>query len=514
MANIIDIEVFNKLFSSVAEEMGIVLGKAAFSPNIKERHDFSCAIFDGSGELVAQAAHIPVHLGSLPMTLESAMNMIDFEPGDVVIVNSPYLGGSHLPDITLIEPLFDKGEIKFFLVNRAHHADVGGTMPGSMGMTTNIQEEGVLIEPSYLYKNGKLENGFFQSFLAQILNPEERRGDIQAQVASLGRGKKRLKEMIDKYSFEFLSGIIEELKNYSERIMRSILARIPDGCYCFSDFLDDYGVDTAPLEISCMITITGESAVVDFSKSADQVPSPVNTVFSVVNSAVMYVFLSVLNGEYPVNHGSCRPIKVLVRTGSLLNSTSPYPVAAGNVETSQRIVDVLFGALSKALPEQIPAASCGSMNNVTIGREKEYAYYETIGGGMGAGALRNGLSGIHTHMTNTMNTPIEALEHAYPFMISRYSLRKKSGGKGKFNGGNGIIREYQFDSPAHVSLLTERRVYSPYGIAGGKPGKKGKNELIRAGKTKKLAAKISFEVLAGDTMVIKTPGGGGWGVVS
>ena len=513
--NIIDVEVFNKLFSSIAEEMGIVLARSAFSPNIKERRDFSCAIFDRHGELVAQAAHIPVHLGAMPRTLVHILKEYDIGPGDVIIANDPFKGGSHLPDITLAEAVCDEaGTPLFYVVNRAHHADVGGKTPGSMGLSSSLAEEGVLIPPTLLHAKGK-QQPFYKEFLTQVRNPAEREGDLRAQLAALGRGSNRLQELIDKHSAAKLFTIIDQLKDYAERLMRNTIKELANGSYQFTDYLDDDGVNTTPIPISLRLTIDDDQATADFSASADQVQTPLNTVEPVTLSATIYAFQCLMGEGFPINHGSYRPISLITRKGSIVDALPPAPVAAGNVETSQRLVDVLFGALAQAAPERIPAASCGSMNNVAIGgnhpESGHYAYYETIGGGMGARPASDGLSGIHTHMTNTMNTPVEALEHAYPLQVECYGLVRKSGGKGKQRGGDGIVRSYRFLADAEVSLLTERRQLTPYGLAGGKAGGMGKNELVRGKKRKRLPGKVNLRTKAGDLLIITTPGGGGWG---
>ncbi len=515
--DVIEVEVFSKLFASIAEEMGIVLARSAFSSNIKERRDFSCAIFDRKGSLIAQAAHIPVHLGAMPATLEHVLAHHCLEPGDIIIVNNPFQGGSHLPDITLIEALFNsKGEPLFYLVNRAHHADVGGKVPGSMGFAQNFEDEGFLISPTFLYRRGECNHGFLNNFLSQVRNPDERQGDLQAQQAALGRGKIRLTEILQHYGVSHTFITIKKLQDYSEKLMRQTISHLNDGSYSFSDVLDNDGLNQEPLPISARIIISHDQAIIDFSGTASQVNSPINTVQPVTIAATIYVFQCLLGEGYPINAGSYRPITIKTRPGTLVDATSPAPVAAGNVETSQRIVDVLFGALAQGASNRIPAASCGSMNNIAIGSSKErksakFTYYETIGGGMGGRPSRPGLSGIQTHMTNTMNTPVEALERSYPLQISHYKLRKNSGGTGLHPGGNGISRGYRFLEKARISLLTERRETAPYGLAGGQDGEMGKNYLVRDGETRKLAGKVNLKVKAGDMIIIESPGGGGWG---
>ncbi|RKX63433.1 MAG: hydantoinase B/oxoprolinase family protein [Thermodesulfobacteriota bacterium] len=508
----IELEIFNNLFSAIADEMGIVLRRSAFSPNIRERCDFSCAIFDEKGELVAQASHIPVHLGAMPETMKSILPLFEWKPGDVIITNDPFCGGTHLPDITLIKPIFFKNDLAFFLIVRAHHADVGGKYAGSMAVATHIEEEGILIRPTYLIKEGKIQKDFIENLLVKLRNPQEREGDFNAQIASLLRGEVRLNEMYKKYGLPKLKEIIDELKNYSQRAMEKILEEAPSGNYSFIDYLDDDGLEEENIPIKVEIRFKEKKAIVDFSKSASQVKGCVNAPKAVTYSAVYYVFLSLLNtlGEYPINQGCFRPIEIITKPGTIVSATYPSAVAAGNVETSQRIVDTLLGALSQAFPDLIPSASCGTMNNIAIGNEK-FAYYETIGGGMGGRPGKEGLSGVHTHMTNTLNTPVEALEHDYPIRIERYAIRENSGGKGKYRGGNGLIREYTFLETCTVTILSERRKTSPYGLFGGEPGKKGENLLIRGENKIFLPGKINLQVKKGDRIIIMTPGGGGWG---
>ena len=519
MTSPIEIEVTNKLLASVAEEMGIVLRKAAFSANIKERRDFSCAVFDSRANLLAQAAHIPVHLGAMPATVKAMTDLFSLRPGDIVISNDPFLGGTHLPDITLMSGVFDRagGSPLFYLVTRAHHADVGGIHPGSMSLSISLDEEGVLIPPALLVENGHLDRHFLKKFLTKVRHPDERKGDLRAQIAALDRGKKRLLEILDREGTSDLLERFDPLLDYGERVMQSAISRIPDGEYPFEDFLDDDGIHDQPVPIRVKVSISGSSATADFSSSSGQVKTGLNTVRSVACSAAYYVFFCLVGEGYPINEGSLRPLHVKTRKGTILDARPPAPVAAGNVETSQRIVDCLLGALAQAAPELIPAASCGSMNNIAIGGRLpdggDYAYYETIGGGMGARPGAPGLSGIHTHMTNTLNTPIEALEQAYPFMVERYSMRHGSGGRGKFSGGDGIIRGFLFSEPAIVTLLTERRKTAPYGLAGGRPGKSGKNILIRRDSSiiEHVSGKTHLRVKRGDLLEIHTPGGGGWG---
>ncbi len=518
MISPVEIQIINKQLASVAEEMGILLQKSAFSPNIKERRDFSCAIFDQGGNLLSQAAHIPVHLGAMPETLKSVKELFTFQSGDIIITNNPFLGGTHLPDITLVTGVFldDQAEASFYLVTRAHHADVGGITPGSMPVATSLDQEGVLIEPGYLARTHQIDNRFLKRITDKMRNREERMGDLKAQIACLDRGRQRLKEIVARDGTDTFYAKINPLLDYGERVMRAVLSDLPDGEYDFSDYLDDDGAGSAPVPITVKIRISGSSVEVDFSETADQLATGLNTVRSVTKAATLYCFFCLLGSDYPINAGSLRPIRIITRRGSLLDAMPPAPVAAGNVETSQRIVDCVLGALAQAIPGNVPAASCGSMNNIAIGGKDEagrdYTYYETIGGGMGGRPGADGLSGIQVHMTNTLNTPVEALEQAYPFLIERYALRCGSGGKGKFRGGEGIIRAYRFLRPATVTLLTERRRLAPYGLSGGEPGAKGENILVRSGKyDRRLPGKGHFHVEKDDLIEIRTPGGGGWG---
>lgn len=567
----IRLEIFKHLFASIADEMGAVLRKASYSPNIKERRDFSCALFDARGNMIAQAAHIPVHLGSMPLSVLAAIKQfaapqrgegVDFhlaslgglsqgdengelfeglQPGDVIILNDPFCGGTHLPDITLVTPVFvarddtlhaaasnnnieqdtimtkARGQKLFgFVASRAHHADVGGMTPGSMPVAREIFQEGLIIPPVKLVRQGAVDRGMLDLILANVRTPQERAGDLWAQIAANQRGAERLVEMVGRYGEDEVSEYMGHLLEYTERMTRRLIERLPDGEYHFCDKLDDDGLGDQDVPICVTISIAGDSARVDFTGSAPQQSGSVNAVYAITLSAVFYVFRCLLGLDVPNNSGCLAPIDVIAPSGSVVNALPPAPVAGGNVETSQRIVDVLLGALALATPERVPAASQGTMNNVTIGgydlqRGAPFAYYETIAGGMGARPGKDGPSAVHSHMTNTLNTPVEALEYAYPLRILRYEVRQGSGGKGKYRGGDGICRDIQVLVDSQVTLLSERRRYPPYGLQGGEAGHRGENVLIREGEEIVLSGKGTFEFKSGDILGIRTPGGGGYG---
>jgi N-methylhydantoinase B len=535
----IALEIFKNLFISVAEEMGVTLGRTAYSPNIKERRDFSCACFlaEPPGRMIAQAAHIPVHLGAMPASVLAAARAVEtWAPGDLVVLNDPYLGGTHLPDITMVSPVFVEGAVgegagpSFIVASRAHHADVGGMSPGSMPLASEIYQEGLIIPPIKLAAAGRTNHDVLALILRNVRTPAERRGDLAAQMAAHRVGEQRLKEIVSRYGLGETLRYAHGLLAYAERLTRAAIARIPAGIYTFADEMDDDGSpnrrDVAAGEqggprIEVKVTVAGDRMTVDFGGSSPAVAGPLNAVRSIAESAAWYVVRCVVGAEAgelagPVNSGTFAPVEVIVPKGSLLDAEPPHAVAGGNVETSQRIVDVVLGALASALPELIPAASQGTMNNVAIGghdpeRGRPFAYYETVGGGAGAGPAGDGLSGVHVHMTNTLNTPVEALEYAYPFRIRRYALRRGSGGSGYHRGGDGLVREIEFLAPGTVTLLTERRRTAPYGLRGGQPGATGHNLLIHNSREEELPGKVECDVGPGDLLSLQTPGGGGWG---
>ena len=551
-ADPISLGIFNAAFHSIAEEMGAALRRTAFSPNIKERRDYSCAVFDAAGQVVAMGDHMPVHLGSLPMSVRAAVESLRLEPGDMAILNDPYAGGTHLPDITLVMPVFvgrgiGRGARRertptFYVSSRAHHADVGGAYAGSMGLCREIYQEGLRIPPVKIARRGALDRDVLALILSNVRTPAEREGDLTAQLGACRIGAQRLEEMVAKYGRSQVARYMHALLDYSEQLMRAELARLPAGDFIAEDFLDDDGITNRPVKIRVTLRLNPQEAprrrqartsagasrpagtpcaglamVVDFAGTDPQVAGSVNAVFAITYSAVFYVFRCLMGEEAPATAGLMRPIQVRAPVGTVVNARPPAAVAGGNVETSQRIVDTLLKALAQAAPERIPAASSGTMNNLTIGGTDPrtgapFAYYETIAGGMGARPDRDGVSGIHTHMTNSLNTPVEALEYFYPFRVRRYAYRAASGGRGRYRGGDGLLREIELLTEAEVSVLADRRRFPPYGLAGGRPGACGRTSVLRAdGRVEELPGKCNFRAHPGDVVRIETPGGGGWG---
>ena len=513
----VELAVLNHRLAAIAEEMGVRLGQTGFSPNIKERHDYSCALFDPAGLLVAQAAHIPVHLGSTPLSVAAALRAHPVKPGDVLALNDPFAGGTHLPDLTLVAPVHTaSGRLLGFVANRAHHADVGGMTPGSMPLAREIYQEGFRLPPVRLVREGTIDSDVLALFLANTRVPDERRGDLEAQRAALAIGAERLIELAEATGPEKLATGMRELQRYSERLMAATIRELPTGEYRAVDALDDDGISAASIPIRVTIGIGRGRACVDFAGSAPQVEGSLNANYAITLSAVVYVFSALARDPIPANAGVMRRLDVRAPAGSVVNAEFPAAVAGGNVETSQRIVDVVLRALATAAPHRIPAASSGSMNNLAIGgfdrhRGRGFSYYETVAGGAGAGPGGAGASGIHTHMTNTLNTPIEALEAYYPFRVTAYRLRPGSGGRGKFRGGDGLVREIELLESAEVTLLTERRRLSPWGLAGGAAGRPGRNFVVRDGRQRRLPGKLNFRAAPGDKIRLETPGGGGFG---
>lgn len=513
----ISIAVFRSLFESAAEEMGVALQRAAFSPNIRERLDFSCAVFDAEARMVAQAAHIPVHLGSMPASVEAAVRAFGgLQPGDMAILNDPYSGGTHLPDVTMVSPVFMGGDRPlFYVASRAHHADIGGMSPGSLPLSTELYQEGLIIPPIKLVEGGRRNEGVLALLTSNSRAPGERLGDIEAQLAAQRIGERRLRGIVEAHGAEAATEHAAALMDYARRMTEATIRRIPDGVYTFADALEGDGQREYDIPICATITVQGGQMTVDFTGSAPQVSGNLNAVEAIVRSATWYCIRLLAEDDVPVNHGCFEPVQVITPPNTVLNPAFPAAVAVGNTETGQRIVDAVLGALSLALPGQIPAASQGTMNNLTVGGflpdGRQFVYYETIAGGHGAGALGNGISGRHSHMTNTRNTPVEGLEYSLPLRVRTYRLRDGSGGAGEYRGGDGVVREYEFLTPATVTINSERRLRAPYGLKGGEPGAVGVNRLVSGGQTVVVGGKWTGRVFPGDRLSIETPGGGGWG---
>jgi N-methylhydantoinase B len=544
----IELEIFKNLYHSIAEEMGAALRRTAFSPNIKERRDYSCAVFDSQGEVIAMGDHMPVHLGSMPMSVRAAIEKCELLHGDMVMLNDPFAGGSHLPDITLVAPVFvgrpgsqarrkRRSEPDFYVASRAHHADVGGTYPGSMGLCREIYQEGFRIPPVKIMRGGAIDRDVLALVLTNVRTPGEREGDLGAQIAACHTGVTRLGEICGRYGLPRAQRAAADLLAYSEEMMRTFLAQVPPGVYRAEDFLDNDGVSESPVKIAVSITVRANHAkrsrsraartregtstrrlvTVDFSGSDRQVEGSVNAVEAITYSACFYVFRCLLQEDVPATAGLMCPIEVVAPAGTVVNARPPAAVAGWNVETSQRIVDVLMRALAQAIPDRIPAAAAGTMNNLTIGGSdprtgEPFAYYETIAGGMGARPTKDGVSGVHTHMTNSLNTPAEALEYAYPLRVRRYEIRSGSGGAGRHRGGDGIVREIEVLTDAEVTLLADRRVRGPWGLQGGVEGAAGTATILRAdGSREELPGKFNVRLRKGEAIRIESPGGGGWG---
>jgi N-methylhydantoinase B len=521
-SNPIELAIFQSAVHSIAEEMGAALRRTSFSPNIKERRDYSCAVFDGAGNVIAMGDHMPVHLGSMPMSVRAAIDRLELGLGDMAILNDPYAGGTHLPDITMVLPVFSEGNSRpiFYVASRAHHADVGGFYPGSMGPCREIYQEGFRIPPVKIMKGGKINSDVLNLLLSNVRTPVEREGDLTSQIGACRVGETRLQEILLKYGIDEIDTLTAELLDYSERLVKAEIGRMPAGRFAAADFLDDDGYSETPIEIKVSIKLdpTTQRGTVDFSGSSAQVKSSINAVYAITYSAVYYVFRCLLPKQAPATAGIMRPIEVIAPAGTIVNACLPAPVAGGNVETSQRIVDVVLKALAQAIPNRIPAASSGTMNNLTIGgidprTSAPFAYYETVAGGMGARPIADGLPGVHTHMTNSLNTPVEALEYAYPLRVTRYSYRPRSGGAGKFHGGDGLVREIELLVDAQVTLLADRRKFPPYGLAGGETGALGRTTLITRDGPRELPGKCSISAKKGDVIRIESPGGSGWGAV-
>jgi N-methylhydantoinase B len=517
------LEVYRHLLSALAEEMGATLRRSAYSPNIKERRDYSCALFDPAANPVAMGDHMPVHLGAMPMSVAAALDALGpLAAGDVAALNDPFRGGTHLPDITLVAPVYLDGDADplAYVAARAHHADVGGMAAGSMPLATEIYQEGLRIPPVRLVAGGERVADVWRLVLANVRTPGEREGDLDAQLAALVAGRRRLEELVARRGRDEVRAAMAGLLEYADRLLRAGIAAIPDGVYEAEDALEDDGVGDAPLPIRVRLTVSGDEVEADFTGTAPQARGGINAVAAITASATRYalrvVVERILGQPLPAGGGAMGALRLVVPPGTIVSARPPASVAGGNVETSQRITDLLLLALSQAVPAIAAAQSQGTMNNLTVGgldprTGEPFAYYETMAGGMGGGADGPGLSGVHVHMTNSLNTPIEALEHAYPFRVREYSIRRGTGGAGRHPGGDGLRRDLELRTDGDVSLLTERRRVAPRGLAGGRDGAPGRNVLVRDGEESELPSKATLAVRAGDVLSLRSPGGGGWG---
>jgi len=517
----IELAVFQNATTSIAEEMGAALRRSAVSPNIKERRDYSCAIFDGRARVIAMGDHMPVHLGSMPMSVLAAVGALELREGDIGILNDPYAGGTHLPDITMVMPVFANTQKPiFYVAARAHHSDVGGMFAGSMGPAREIFQEGIRIPPIHIVRSGEMQRDVLQLILHNVRTPAEREGDLAAQIGACRIGEERLVHLTERYTPQHLAQLCEYLLDYSERLVRSELRSLPAGEFFAEDFLDDDGVSADPVRIAVTLRLdpVAEMLELDFTGTSPQVRGSINAVRTITLSACLYVLRCLLPEGSPTTAGTLRPLTLKTLPGTVVDAQSPAAVAGGNVETSQRIVDTILRAFAQAAPDRIPAASAGTMSNLTIGgidlrNRLPFTYYETIAGGMGAGSHRSGTSGVHTHMTNSLNTPIESLEFEYPLRVKRYIYRRGSGGNGKFRGGDGLVREFELLADSQLTLLADRQKFGPYGLRGGGAGASGRVTAILPEETTPIqpAAKSSHHLLQGTVVRIETPGGGGWG---
>jgi N-methylhydantoinase B len=505
----VTLEVLRNQLAGIAEEMGQVLIHGAYSPNIKERQDCSTALFDAEGRMVAQAEHIPVHLGAMPEAVDVVTDR-DPQPGEAYLLNDPFTGGTHLPDVTIVAPIDIDGEILGYGVTRAHHGDIGGMAPGSMPAgATEIYQEGVRLPAVKLVEGGTVDDDVLSLVLANVRNPDERRADLRAQLAANDRAGERVAELVAEHGRETVTEAFDAVIDYSRERVESELAEIPDGVYEASDALEGDGVTDEAIPIEATVTVEGTTVEVDFSGTAPQVAGNMNAPLAVAKSAVYFVVRAVTDPDIPPTDGCYQPVSVTVPEGSLLNPEHPAAVVGGNVETSQRVTDVVLSAFAEAVPERVPAQGQGTMNNLIVGSRDAggFTYYETIGGGFGGRPDRDGMDGVQVGMTNTLNTPIEALEAEYPMRVEEYALRPDSGGDGRHRGGLGITRSVTVETEATVSLLTERRRFAPAGVHGGENGAVGENRIDG----EPVPAKTTVDIDAGTTVTVKTPGGGGYG---
>jgi N-methylhydantoinase B len=519
----ITLEVMRNALEATAQEMGAVLKLTSFSPNIKERMDASCAVFDAQAQLVAQAEHVPVHLGSMLRAVQPTIASVGhLDEGDVIVVNDPFPGGGHLPDITVVAPIYVKAKLIAYVATRAHHSDVGGMEPGSMpAKSREIYQEGLIIPPVRLYRRGELVEDVMQMILANVRTPAERRGDLNAQVAALKIGERRVIEMVDRYGIDMVVGGFAEILDYAERRMRKRISELPAGVYTGEDFLDEDGTLDEPVAVKVKVTLEGDRLALDFAGSAPQRSGNINAVAPMTHSAVFFAVKILADPTIPVNAGTFRPISISIPPGSFLDAQPPAAVCAGNTETTHRVADTVLRAFAQIAPDRIPAASQGTMNLISIGGRdprngQPYTYIETIAGGQGGRPMGPGQDGVQCNMTNTMNTPIESLEITYPLRVECYELREGSSGEGLNRGGLGVRRALRIvGHEARVSLQTERRKFAPYGLHGGKDGTPGKNSTTDAnGVRQDRPGKASFSLHSDEIVMVETPGGGGWGTVA
>jgi N-methylhydantoinase B len=518
----ITLEVMRNAFQSVAEEMGAALIRTALSPNIKDRRDCSTGVYSAAGELIAQAEHIPLHLGLMPSVVKSTLSIFpvsSLQPGDAIITNDPYISGSHLPDICIISPLFHEGSCLGILANLAHHVDIGGIAPGGMPtISTEIFQEGIRIPPIRIKKAGRIDEEIMSLITTNVRTSREAQGDFQAQLAANNVGERRLKEIIAKYGPEKSVQYMEELIRYSERRMRARLAELPKGVFSFEDYLEGDGLSDDLLKIAATVAINESGIVVDFTGSSGQTKGSVNCTRAVTLACTFYALKAAIDPELPSTGGAFKPVEVITPIRSIVNPTFPSPVSNANINTSQRIADVVLGALAQAMPQKVPAASSGSMCLFTIGgihprTGSYYSYVETYGGGQGAVFNQDGMDGVHTNMTNTRNTPVEVIEIAYPLRVDRYGLVPDTDGAGRFRGGLGLTREISvIDHSATINLSSDRQKIKPWGLAEGQPGGTVDSALqLPDGKTMPLPSKTTRPVEAGTRILLRTAGGGGYG---
>lgn len=502
----------------IAEEMGVALKRSSLSLNIRERMDYSCAVLDNKGRIVAQAEHIPVHLGSFRVGVNNLLNWLeqekmDLNEGDMLMTNDPYLSGTHLNDIMILAPIFRHGGIEGYVVNKAHHVDVGGPNPGSINPTAKtLYEEGEIIPPTKIVTSGTIDKREVETVVSKFRASELSRGDLHAQVAANNLGIAHVRELFERFGISTTCEAWQKAIRYGKELTLIEIRKWPTGNYSAMDYLE-WNDQLIPIRVS--VDIEEKGVNVNFEGTSPQLESPINSVFGMTFSASAFAVRSLIGGSLPINEGFYSLLNVRAPLGSLVNSIKPAPVSGGNIETTQRVVDVMFKALSDAIPEKVPAAGSGTMMNVMMGGSKSdgtpWVYYETIGGGSGGTPRKSGVSGVHVNMTNTMNTPVEVAERVYPIFFTVYKIRKGSGGGGKHRGGDGIIRGFRVKSPTKLSILSDRFVEKPWGLNGGEPGKNGKVSIRKAdGFIEEHTSKFTTDLAVGDEIVIETPGGGGW----